>query len=212
MGQERIEGEEKIPKEYWDLRVVFSEKSSDKLPPHRPTDCTIEILPGIALPKPQIYSMSPKEMEKMRKFIDKNLQRGFIEPARLKVAAPVLFREKKGGSLRLCVNFKNLNSISSQNLYPLPLMKDMLAQLGKGRNFTKLDLREAYYRVRIKEGDEWKTAFNCPLGCFQFRVMPFGLQGVPAVFMQLINEVLHDHLYKGVIVYLDDILIYTQNT
>ncbi|XP_013928332.1 PREDICTED: RNA-directed DNA polymerase homolog [Thamnophis sirtalis] len=148
-------------------------------------------------------------MEEMRKFIDKNLE-NFTEPARPKVAAPVLFREKKDGSLRLCLNFKNLSAVSSRNLYLLPLMKDMLAQLGKGRIFTKLDLREAYYRVCIKEGDEWKTAFNCPLGSFQFRVMPFGLQGAPVVFMQLINEVLHEHLYKGVIVYLDDILIYME--
>lgn len=205
-----IEGEEKIPREYWDLREVFSEEASSALPPHRSTDCAIEILPGVKLPKPKIYPMSPRELEEMRKFVDKNLQRGFIEPARPRVAAPVMFREKKDGSFRLVVDYRNLNAICVENVYPLPLMKDMLTHLGKGKIFTKLDLREAYYRVRIKEGDEWKTAFNCSLGCFQFRVLPFGLQGAPAVFMQLINQVLHDHLYKGVLVYLDDILIYSE--
>ncbi|XP_060539362.1 queuine tRNA-ribosyltransferase catalytic subunit 1 isoform X1 [Pantherophis guttatus] len=90
-------------------------------------------------------------------------------------------------------------------------MKDVLALLGKGKIFTKPDLQEAYYRVRIKEGDEWKTAFNCPLGCFQFQVLSFELQEAPAVFMQLINEVLHEHLYKGVLVYLDDIVIYSES-
>ncbi|XP_058041925.1 uncharacterized protein LOC131199783 [Ahaetulla prasina] len=207
---ERIDREERIPKEYWDLREVFSEKASDVLPPHRPIDCAIDILPGVKLPKPKAYPMTQKELEELRKFIDKNLERGFIQLARPRVAAPVMFREKKDGSFRLIVDYWNLNAVCAENIYPMPLMKDMLAHLAKGKFFTKLDLREAYYRVRIKEGDEWKTAFNCPLGCFQFRVLPFGLQGAPAVFMQLINEILHQHLFKGVLVYLDDILIYTE--
>ncbi|XP_013920161.1 PREDICTED: RNA-directed DNA polymerase homolog [Thamnophis sirtalis] len=100
--------------------------------------------------------------------------------------------------------------MSVDNTYPLLLMKDMLNHLSKGKVFTKLDLREAYYCNQIREGDEWKTAFNCPLGSFQFKVMSFGLQGPPAVFMQLINEVLHEHLYQGVLVYLDAILIFSK--
>ncbi|XP_060539018.1 uncharacterized protein LOC132709560 [Pantherophis guttatus] len=199
-----------IPREYQDLAGVFSEAECDILPPHRETDCAIEIIPGAKLPKPKMYAMTPREMQEMRDYIDKNLQRGFIEPVKPRVAAPVMFKEKKDGSMRLVVDFRSINAVCVHNLYPLPLMKDMLAHLAKGKVFTKLDLREAYYRVRIRAGDEWKTAFNCPLGSFQFKVMPFGLQGAPAVFMQLINEVLHEHLYKGVLVYLDDILIYTE--
>lgn len=90
-------------------------------------------------------------------------------------------------------------------MYPLPLMKNMLAHLAKSRIFTKLGLREAYYRVRVKQEDEWKTAFNCNLGSYQFQLMPFELQGAPMVFMQLINNILHEHLYSGVLVYLNDI-------
>lgn len=108
------------------------------------------------------------------------------------------------------MDYRGLNVVCVENVYPLPLMKGMLAHLAKGRFFTKLDLREVYYRIRNKEGDEWKITFNCPLGCFQFRVLPFGLQRAPAVFMQLINKVLHEYLYKGVLTYLDDILIYTE--
>lgn len=129
----------------------------------------------------------------------------------MQIAAPVLFKEKKDGILRLCVDFCGINRVCVENMYPVPLMENLLAHLAKGEVFTKLDLREAYYRVRIKQGDEWKTAFNCPLHSYQFRVIPFGLQGPPAVFMQLINEVLHEHLYRGVLVYLDDILIYISN-
>lgn len=126
------------------------------------------------------------------------------------MAAPVLFPEKKDGFLRLCVNYRGLNAVCVDNIYLLPLMKDMLAHLAKKKIFTKLDLRDAYSRIRNKEGDEWKTAFNLPLGCFQLRILPFGLQDAPAICMQLINEVLDEHLYKGVLVYLDDILIYTE--
>ncbi|KAK9400665.1 hypothetical protein NXF25_011379 [Crotalus adamanteus] len=197
------------PSIYNDLAAVFSEHECDTLPPHRVTDCAIELIPGAKLPKPRMYPMTFTELKEMREYINKNLARGFIEPARSKIAAPVIFHEKKDGGLRLCVDFRGLNAVCIEPIYPLPLMKDLLAHLATGKIFTKLDLREAYYRIRIREGDEWKTTFNCPLGSYQFKVMPFGLQGAPAVFMQLINEVLHDHLYRGVLVYLDDILIYS---
>ncbi|KAK9397281.1 hypothetical protein NXF25_020642 [Crotalus adamanteus] len=203
-------GEVRYPRVYDDLAAVFSKRECDCLPPHRRTDCAIELAPGAKLPKPRMYPMTFAELQELRKYIDKNLARGFIEPARSRIAAPVIFQGKKDGGLRLCVDFRGLNAVCIDQVYPLPLMKDLLTHLAAGKIFTKLDLREAYYRVRIKEGDEWKTAFNCPLGSYQFKVMPFGLQGAPAVFMQLINEVLHDHLYRGVLVYLDDILIYSQ--
>lgn len=153
--------------------------------------------------------MTQKELDELPRYIDKNLARGFIQPSRSHMAAPVLFREKKDGGLHLCVDFRGLNAVCVQHLYPLPLIKDLLATLSTGWIFTKLDLREAYCSVRIWPGDKWKTTFNCPLGSYKFRVMPFGLQGAPAVFMQVINEVLQEHLYWGVLVYLDDILIYT---
>ncbi|XP_039197259.1 malonyl-CoA-acyl carrier protein transacylase, mitochondrial isoform X1 [Crotalus tigris] len=196
-----------FPEVYSDLAEVFSEQECNILPPHRATDCAIDILPGAKLPKTQMYAMTPRELEELRCYINQNLARGLIQPPRSRVATPVLFKEKKDGSLRLCVDFRRINAVCVDHLYPLPLMKDLLAHLG--RVFRKLDLREAYYRVRIKSGDEWKMAFNCPLGSYQFHVMPFGLQGAPTVFMQLINQVLHKYLYRGVLVYLDDILIYT---
>ncbi|KAK9408147.1 hypothetical protein NXF25_006921 [Crotalus adamanteus] len=207
---EASENKRLFPVEYEDLKDVFSEQECDALPPHRSTDCAIDIIPGARLPKHQMYPMSPKELEELRRYIDKNLERGFIQPARSRIVAPVIFQGKKDGGLRLCVDFRGLNAVSTENMYPLPLLKDMLSHLSQGRVFTKLDLREAYYRIRIKPGDERKTVFNCPLGSFQFTVMPFGLKGAPAVFMQTINAVLHEHLYRGVLVYLDDILIYSK--
>lgn len=101
-------------------------------------------------------------------FIDKNVARGFIRPSISYMAAPVLFQEKKVGGLHLCVDFHGLNAVCVEHLYSLPLMKDLLSTLATGRIFTKLDLREAYYQVRIRPGDEWKITFNCPLGSYQF--------------------------------------------
>lgn len=126
------------------------------------------------------------------------------------MAATVLFCEKEDGTLCLCIDYRGLNAVCIENVYPLPLMKDMLVYGAKGKIITKIDLQEAYYWVSNKEGDEWKTVFNCFLGCFQFQLLPFGLQGAPAVFMPLFNEVLPHYLYKEVLVYLDDTLIYRE--
>ncbi|XP_060098768.1 zinc finger protein 709-like [Heteronotia binoei] len=184
-----IEEIKTIPREYRDLKGAFSEIEADELPPHRSTDCAIELIPGQSLPKAKLYSMGWVEKEELRKFLDKNLRRGFIRPATAPHAAPVLFRKKKDGSLRLY----------------------LLSEVSKGSIFTKLDLRDAYFRVSIKEGDEWKTAFNTPMGQFEYLVMPFGLQGAPGVFMNFINDVLRKYLYQGVVVYLDDIIIYSKD-
>ncbi|KAK9395822.1 tyrosine-protein kinase Srms-like [Crotalus adamanteus] len=108
-------GEPVIPKEYLDLAEVFSEKECDALPPHRPNDCSIELVPGAKLPRPRMYAMSPLEMEEMQRYVNKNLARGFIERAKSSVGAPVLFKEKKDGSLRLCVDYKGLNAVSVEN-------------------------------------------------------------------------------------------------
>ncbi|XP_015284069.1 PREDICTED: RNA-directed DNA polymerase homolog, partial [Gekko japonicus] len=109
------------------------------------------------------------------------------------------------------MDYWGLNSVSTTNAYPLPLIKDLLMEVAKEKFFTKLDLWDAYFQVCIREGDEYKTAFNTPLGQFKYLVMPFGLQGAPGVFMNLINEVLHQHLFNGALVYLDNILLHSQD-
>ncbi|XP_015280987.1 PREDICTED: RNA-directed DNA polymerase homolog [Gekko japonicus] len=107
------------------------------------------------------------------------------------------------------MDYRGLNAISVTSTYPLPLIKDLLAEAVKGKVFSKLDLRDAYFQVHIRKGDEYKTAFNTPLGQFEYRVMLFGPPGAPGVFMNLINEVLHKHLFRGALVYLHDALLYS---
>uniref|UniRef100_A0A803SW01 ribonuclease H n=1 Tax=Anolis carolinensis TaxID=28377 RepID=A0A803SW01_ANOCA len=167
----------KLPPEYRDYVDVFDEKEADRFPPKRRVEVEIQLIPGAELPKAKIYPMSAQEKEELKRYIDKNLERGFIERSNSPLGAPVLFRQKKDNSLRVCIDYRGLNAISTVNKYPLPLMKDLIAQLSEGKIFTKLDLAEAYHKIRIKPEDRWKTAFSCAYGLYNYCVLPFGLSG-----------------------------------
>ena len=145
----------------------------------------------------------------MREYITASLEAGLIRPSSSPAGAGFFFVGKKDGSLRPCIEYSPLNEITIRNCYPLPLMSSVFDQLQQAQVFTKLDLRNAYHLIRIKEGDEWKTGFNTPSGHYEYCVMPFGLTNAPAVFQAMINEVLRDFLDHFVYVYLDDILIYS---
>lgn len=203
------QGDGQIPPQYSDYLDVFSKSSADHLPPHREYDCAINLLPDAKLPKGRLFSLSRNESKAMEEYIEENLKKGFIRPSKSPVGAGFFFVNKKDGSLRPCIDYRGLNKITVRNSYPLPLITDLFDQLKGARIFTKIDLRGAYNLVRIREGDEWKTAFNTNTGHYEYLVMPFGLCNAPAVFQDLINDVLRDFLGKFVVVYLDDILIYS---
>ena len=144
----------------------------------------------------------------MSKYISDSLAAGIIRPSSSSAGAGFFFVGKKDGSLRPCIDYCGLNDITVKNRYPLPLMSTAFELLQGAQVYTKLDLRNAYHLVRIREGDKWKTAFNTPTGHYEYRVVPFGLTNAPAVFQALINDVLRDFLNIFVFVYLDDILIF----
>lgn len=198
-----------VPEEYHDLREVFSRSRATSLPPHRRYDCSIDLLPGTTPPRGRLYSLSAPEREALERYLSDSLNAGTIAPSASPAGAGFFFVRKKDGSLRPCIDYRGLNDITVKNRYPLPLMSSAFEVLQGARFFTKLDLRNAYHLVRIREGDEWKTAFNTPLGHFEYRVLPFGLVNAPAVFQALINDVLRDMLNIFVFVYLDDILIFS---
>ncbi len=200
-----------VPTEYLDLKEVFSKSRAASLPPHRPYDCAIELLPGTSPSKGKLYSLSAPEREAMKKYISDSLASGFIRPSSSPAGAGFFFVGKKDGSLRPCIDYRGLNSITVKNTYPLPLMSSAFERLQGASIFTKLDLRNAYHLVRIREGDEWKTAFNTPRGHFEYLVMPFGLSNSPAVFQALVNDVLRDMVDQFIYVYLDDILIFSSS-
>ena len=201
---------EDIPEPYRDLAEVFSKKNADKLPPHRPVDCKIVLQKDASLHYGPIYSLTEEESKFLKEYIEENLKKGFIRPSESPAGYPVLFQKKKDGSLRPCVDYKKLNEVTIRNSYPIPLISDIIERVNGAKYFTKLDLRSAYNLVRIREGDEYKTAFRTKFGHYEYLVMPFGLKNAPATFQAFINTVLRPFLEKFVIIYLDDILIYSK--
>ncbi len=192
--------------------LMYSATSlSEKLPEHRPYDLKINIEEGTSPPLGPIYSLSESELKALREFIDDNLRSGFITPSRSPHGAPVLFVKKKTGELRLCVNFRGLNKISKKDRYPLPLISDLLNSARSARIYTKLDLRHAYHLVRIAEGDEWKTAFWTHYGSLNGVSCLLDSPMLPMAFQRFVNDIFADMLDISVVVYLDDILIYSDN-
>jgi hypothetical protein len=199
----------KIPAEYRDFADVFSKEAADKLPEHRPYDHTIALQEGTSPPFGPVYPLSPTELDVLKKYIDENLRKGFIRHSQSPAGAPILFVKKPDGTLRLCVDYRGLNNITIKNKYPLPLIGELLDRVGKAKRFTKLDMRDGYHRLRMAEGEEWKTAMRCRYGLYEFCVMPFGLCNAPGSFQHFANDIFKDFLDDFLVVYLDDLLIYS---
>jgi len=199
-----------IPKELEDLKDVFDERLPEKLPPHRIYDCRIDLKPTAVPFYGPLYSMSQKETNTLQEYLEENVKKGFIKPSTSPYGAPVLFVPKKDGSLRLCVDYRKLNNDTVKNAYPLPLIKDLLDRVRQCTIFTKLDLPGAYNLVRIRDGDQPKTAFRTRFGNFEYEVMPFGLCNAPATFQFFLNDILSEVLDKYAYSYIDDILIFSK--
>ncbi|KAJ9520421.1 hypothetical protein QJQ45_000182 [Haematococcus lacustris] len=178
--------------------------------PRRSVDHTIHLTGPAPSPRP-IYRMSQPELDQLKKQLDDLLAKGFIRPSTSPFAAPVLFVRKKDGSLRLCVDFRALNQQTLKNRYPLPRIDDLLDQLSGAQVFSKIDLRSGYHQITVAEDDIPKTAFRTRYGHYEFTVLPFGLCNAPATFQQLMNDVFKPHLDDFVLVYLDDILVFSKS-
>ncbi|CAL5371561.1 unnamed protein product [Camellia sinensis] len=181
------------------------------LPPRRATDHKIELIPGAKPPAKAPYRMSPMELTELRTQLTDLLDAGLVQPSKAPYGAPVLFQKKQDGSLRMCVDYRALNKVTIKNKYPVPLVADLFDRLCKATYFTKLDLRAGYWQVRVAEGDESKTTCVTRYGSFEFLVMPFGLTNAPATFCNLMNDVFNDYVDQFVVVYLDDIVIYSES-
>ena len=202
---------ENIPREYEKYFHLFSEKTVAKLPPHRNFDHTIDITEGKQPPFGPIHSLLQKELVVLGEYLDRMIAQGKIQPSKSPAGAPILFVPKPNGKLRLCVDYRALKDVTIKNRYPLPLMNELRDRVAGAKIFTKLDIRDGYYWIRIKKEDEWKTAFRTRYGHFQYTVMPFGLANAPATIQNMMNEVLREFLDQGVVVYIDDVLIYSEN-
>ncbi|KAL0549087.1 hypothetical protein IC582_013567 [Cucumis melo] len=192
-----------------DYPDVFPEELPG-LPPHREVEFAIELEPGTVPISRAPYRMAPAELKELKVQLQELLDKGFIRPSVSPWGAPVLFVKKKDGSMRLCIDYRELNKVTVKNRYPLPRMDDLFDQLQGATVFSKIDLRSGYHQLRIKDEDVPKTAFRSRYGHYEFIVMSFGLTNAPAVFMDLMNRVFREFLDTFVIVFIDDILIYSK--
>lgn len=197
-----------IPEEYSRYSKLFSDELETGLPAHNRWDHEITLKPGKEPPFCKTYPLNEKHRQALREYLDTNLKKGYIKPSQSPAGFPILFVPKKNGKLRLCVDYRKLNEITVKNRYPLPLISELRDRLHGACWFTALDLKGAYNLIRVKEGQEWMTAFRTTMGHFEYRVMPFGLTNAPATFQTMIDHILR-RFDKFVVVYLDDILIFS---
>ena len=200
-----------IPSEYHEFANIFSKTKAETLPPHHPYDLKINLEEGAEPLVGPIYSLSASEQEALKKFIEENLNIGFIQLTSSPHSALVLFIKKKDGSLHLCVDFHRLNCISKKDRYLLSFISNLLDSPHKAWVYSKINLCYTYHLVRIANSDKWKTAFRTCYGSFEWSVMPFSLINAPMAFQRFINNIFSNLLDVCVMIYLDDILIYLNN-
>ncbi|KAJ9521258.1 hypothetical protein QJQ45_022966 [Haematococcus lacustris] len=183
------------------------ESMPEGLPPDRKVGHTIRLEPGAVPPYRRMYKLSPREDAEVRKQVAELLAKGLIEPSSSPYGAPILFVQRKDGSLRMCIDYRALNKLTVRDRYPLPRIDELFDKLAGKKVFSSLDLQASYHQIRITEEDVPKTAFLTPVGQFQFKVLCFGLTNAPATFQRVMNTVFKPLINKSVLVYIDDILV-----
>ena len=181
------------------------------LPPEQEIDFPIDLVPGTAPISLPPYRMAPAELKELKTQLQELVDRGFIRPSVSPWGAPVLFVKKNDGTWRLCIDYRQLNKVTIRNKYPLPRIDDLFDHLHGAKVFSKIDLRSGYYQLRIKELNIPKMAFRTRYRHYEFLVMSFGLINALAAFMDLMNRVFRPYLDRFVIVFIDDILVYSRS-
>ena len=188
---------------------LFPETLPPELPPSDRVTHGIELIPNAKIPPRKLYRQSVSELSETKKQLTEYINAGHIRPSTSPFGAPILLVKKKDGTMRMCIDYRGLNDITVKNTFPIPRIDDLHDQLGKAHYFTKLDLYSGYHQIQITTGDEHKTAFTSRYGTYEFTVMPFGLTNAPSTFQTAMHALFHDWLDEFVIVYLDDILVYS---
>ncbi|GJT24104.1 putative reverse transcriptase domain-containing protein [Tanacetum coccineum] len=181
------------------------------LPPTLQVEFQIELVPSATPVARSLYRLAPSKMQELSAQLQELSDKGVIRPSSSPWGAPILFVKKKDGSFRMCIDYRELNKLIVKNRYLLPRIDDLFDQLQRSRVYSKIDMKSGYHQLRVREEDIPKTAFRTRYGHYEFQVMPFGLTNTPAVFMDLMNQVCKPYLDKFIIVFIDDILIYSKS-
>lgn len=199
-----------LPESFSVFRALFSKRASDKLSEHRPYDHKIDLKKENDLTFEPLRKQTDEQLRETKRYLLNNLHKGFIEPSSAPYAAPILFVKKSDGSLRFCVDYRKLNELTKKDPYPLPLIDEMMARISKAKFFTKLDIQQAFHKIRMAKESEDLTTFRTRYGNYKYKVMPFGLTNGPATFQRFINDILMEYLDDFCSAYIDDILIYSE--
>ena len=167
-------------------------------------------MPNTKLPSGKLYPLSQDEVALLRDYIEEMIMSGKIRPGKGSAGSPIFFVKETTGKIHLVVNYRGLNAITIKDKYPIPLMTILMEQVQECTRFTKLDLKNSVNLIRVKEGDEWRTAFKTRYGLYEYTIMPFGLTNASSVFQRYVNHVLKDLTDRGVVAFINDILIYTR--
>jgi len=197
-----------VPERFHRWLKVFGKVELERMPVRKVWDHAIDVKENFKPSKAKVYPLSRNEREEVQKFVDEHLKKGYIRPSKSQQTSPVFFVGKKDGGKRMVMDYHKLNRQMVKNNYPLPLITELVDNMGSKCVFTKMDLQWGYNNVQVKEGDEWKAAFTTYVGSFEPVVMFFGMTNSPAMFQAMMNEILRDMINEGkVVAFIDDVLV-----
>ena len=197
-----------VPKWFHQWLKVFGKVELERMPVQKVWDHAIDVKEDFKPSKAKVYPLSRNKREEVQKFVNKHLKKGYIRPSKSLQTSPVFFVGKKGGGKHMVMDYCKLNRQTVKNNYPLPLITELIDNMGSKRVFTKMDLQWGYNNVRVKEGDEWKAAFTMHVGLFEPVVMFFGMTNSPATFQAMMNKILRDMINeRKVVAFVDDVLM-----